>query len=45
MEAKSLQVQYNTVQHGGFISVMIIFVIPVIFLVIGFTVWYRRRKV
>lgn len=45
VEAKSLQVQYNTVQHGGFISVMIIFVIPVIFLVIGFTVWYRRRKV
>lgn len=45
VEAKSLQVQYNTVQHGGFISVVIIFVIPVIFLVIGFTVWYRRRKV
>lgn len=45
VEAKSLQVQYNTVQHGGFISIMIIFVIPVIFLVIGFTVWYRRRKV
>lgn len=44
VEAKSLQVQYNTVQHGGIISAVIIFVIPAAFLIFGFIVWYRRRK-
>lgn len=45
VEAKSLQVQYNTVRHGGLISVMLIFIIPAAFLVFGFMIWRRRRKV
>ncbi len=45
IEAKSLEVQYNTVQNGGAISVFLIFVIPAAFLVAGFVFWYRRRKV
>lgn len=45
IEAKSLEVQYNTVQSGGAISVFLIFVIPAAFLITGFIFWYRRRKV
>lgn len=45
IEAKSLEVQYNTVQNGGAISVFLIFIIPAAFLVAGFVFWYRRRKV
>lgn len=45
IEAKSLEVQYNTVQSGGAISVFLIFVIPAAFLIVGFIIWYRRRKV
>lgn len=45
IEAKSFEVQYNTVQNGGAISVFLIFIIPAAFLVAGFVFWYRRRKV
>lgn len=44
IEAKSLQVQYNTPQYGGFISFMIIFVIPIAIVIVGFVFWMRRRK-
>ena len=44
IEAKSLEVQYNTVQSGGAVSVLLIFVIPAVFLIAGFVFWYRRRK-
>lgn len=42
--AKSLQVQYNTVTRAGLISLIFIFLIPILFLVIGLTHWLRRRK-
>ena len=44
IEAKSLEVQYNTVQSGGAVSIFLIFVIPAAFLITGFVFWYRRRK-
>lgn len=44
IEAKSLNVEYNTVQHAGLFSMLMIFGIPVIVLITGFVVWYRRRK-
>lgn len=44
IEAKSLTVEYNTVQHGGLFSLLVIFGIPLIVLISGFVVWYRRRK-
>lgn len=44
IEAKSLNVEYNTVQHAGLFSLLMIFGIPVIILIGGFVVWYRRRK-
>lgn len=44
IEAKSLEVTYNTMQHAGLISILIIFVIPVIILCAGFAVWWKRRR-
>ena len=44
IDAKSMQVQYNTVQYGGYISVVLIFIIPIIVLIIGFVLWMKRRK-
>lgn len=44
IEAKSLNVEYNTVQHPGLFSMLMIFGIPVIVLIGGFVIWYRRRK-
>ncbi|MCQ4637390.1 GldG family protein [Anaerovorax odorimutans] len=44
IDAKSMQVQYNTVQYGGYISVVLIFIIPIIVLIVGFVCWMRRRK-
>lgn len=44
IEAKSMSVQYNAVQYGGYISVILIFVIPIIILILGFVFWMRRRK-
>ena len=45
IEAKSLGVEYNTVQHAGLFSMLMIFGIPAVILIGGFVVWFRRRKV
>ena len=44
IEPKSLSVEYNTVQHSGLLSLLVIFGVPIILLIGGFSVWYRRRK-
>lgn len=44
IESKSLGVEYNTVQHAGMFSLLMIFGIPAVILIGGFTVWFRRRK-
>ena len=44
IEAKSLQTEYNTVQHAGSFSFLVIFGIPAVVLIAGFVVWFRRRK-
>ena len=44
IEAKSLGTEYNTVQHAGLFSLLVVFGIPAVVLIGGFTVWYRRRK-
>lgn len=44
IEAKSLQTEYNTVQHAGSFGFLVIFGIPAVVLVAGFVVWFRRRK-
>lgn len=44
IEAKSLEIQYNTVQNNGSISIFLIFILPVGILLAGFVLWYRRRK-
>lgn len=42
--AKSLEVTYNSIAHPGFFSILIIFIIPLILMVAGFVVWFRRRR-
>ena len=42
--AKSLDVTYNMITSGGLWSALFIIVIPVIFLIIGFVIWMKRRK-
>ena len=42
--AKSLEVTYNSIAHPGFFSILIIFIIPLILMVGGFVVWFRRRR-
>lgn len=44
IEAKSLQVTYNTMQHAGVISLFLIIGIPLIILVFGLVQWWKRRK-
>ena len=44
IEAKSLSVTYNTMQHAGLISLLIIFGIPAVVLIGGFVCWWKRRK-
>ena len=44
IEAKSLGVEYNTVQHAGLFSMLMIFGIPAVVLIGGFVVWFRRRR-
>lgn len=44
IEPKSLSIEYNTVQHIGVFSLLVIFGIPVLILVLGFVVWFKRRK-
>lgn len=42
--AKSLEISYNTIAHPGIFSLLIIFVIPLIIIVGGFVIWFRRRR-
>ena len=44
IEAKSLGVEYNTMQHTGLLSFAVIFGIPIRISIGGFVVWFRRRK-
>lgn len=44
IEAKSLGTEQNTIQHTGMFSILVIFGIPAVVLIGGFTVWFRRRK-
>ena len=44
IEAKSLAIEYNTPLHAGATSMILIIGIPLVFLLIGFVVWMRRRK-
>ena len=44
IEPKSLAAEYNTVQHTGLWSLLVIFGVPLLILIAGFVVWYRRRK-
>ena len=41
---KSLEVTYNMISSGGLWSALFIIVIPVIFLIAGFVIWMKRRK-
>lgn len=44
IEPKSLQVEYNTIQHAGVSSLVAVFGIPILFLLYGFVKWLKRRK-
>lgn len=44
IESKSLATEYNTVQHAGLFSLLVIFGIPLLILAGGFAVWFKRRK-
>jgi ABC-2 type transport system permease protein len=44
IEPKSLAAEYNTVQHAGAFSLLVVFGIPLLVLVSGFAVWFKRRK-
>lgn len=44
VEAKSLTAETNTIQNGGMYSMLFILVIPLLVLISGFVVWFRRRK-
>ena len=44
IEAKSLGTEYNTIQHTGVLSLLVIFGIPAVILIGGFVVWFRRRR-
>lgn len=44
IEAKSLEIEYNTIQYVGLLSLLVIFGIPLVILIAGFVVWFRRRK-
>lgn len=44
IEAKSLTPVYNTMQHAGLLSLLVIFILPLGILLSGFAVWMKRRK-
>lgn len=44
IEPKSLTAEYNSVQHGGLLSILVIFVLPAAVLISGLVVWIRRRR-
>jgi ABC-2 type transport system permease protein len=39
IEPKSLSVEYNTVKHSGLLSLLVIFGVPIVLLIGGFSVW------
>ena len=44
IEAKSLEISNNTVNHAGLFSLLVIFGLPLLVLIAGFVTWYKRRK-
>lgn len=44
IESKSLQVTYNTMQYGGVISMLVIFVLPLVIVCYGLICWWKRKK-
>ena len=44
IEAKSLTPVYNTMQHADWLSILVIFILPLGILAIGFGTWMKRRK-
>ena len=44
IEAKSLTPVYNTMQHAGVLSILVIFILPLGVFFGGFVVWMKRRK-
>lgn len=44
IEAKSLEVTYNTMKHTGVSTMIVIFGVPAVVLIIGFMTWWKRRK-
>lgn len=44
IEAKSLGISYNTMQHADIFSLLVIFGIPLVILGFGMSIWMRRRK-
>lgn len=42
--AKSLSVEYNTVKYAGSFSLLVIFGVPLVVLIAGFIVWWKRRR-
>lgn len=44
IEAKSLSITYNTMQHVGISTLVVIVGVPLVILIGGFVVWLKRRK-
>lgn len=44
IEAKSLSTTYNTMQHVGISTLIVIVGVPVVILIGGFVTWFKRRK-
>lgn len=44
IEAKSLEVTYNTMQYTGISTLVVIFGVPAAILLFGFVKWLKRRK-
>ena len=44
IEAKSLEITYNTMKHVGLTGMVVIIGIPVLVLLFGFVKWWKRRK-
>lgn len=44
IEAKSLTPVYNTMQYADWLSILVIFILPLGILAIGFGTWMKRRK-
>ena len=44
IEAKSLSTTYNTMQHVGISTLIVIVGVPMVILIGGFVTWLKRRK-